>query len=42
MRPNAIGTRFLLTSIVVAIVALLIVTIGVLRVGGEAFESLMM
>lgn len=41
MRPNAIGTRFLLASIVVAIVALLIVTIGVLRVGGEAFESLM-
>ncbi len=42
MKPDAIGTRFLAASLVVAVVALAIVAIGVLRVGGEAFASLMM
>ena len=41
MRPNAIGTRFLLASLTVALVTVGIVTLGVLRVGGEAFASLM-
>ncbi|MFZ5853743.1 MAG: sensor histidine kinase [Chloroflexota bacterium] len=41
MRPNAIGTRFLLASLAVALVTVIIVTLGVLRIGGEAFTSLM-
>jgi signal transduction histidine kinase len=41
VRPNAIGTRFLLASLAVALVTVGIVTVGVLRVGGEAFASLM-
>jgi signal transduction histidine kinase len=42
MSPNAIGTRFLAASLAVVVVALGIVAVGVLRVGGESFASLMM
>jgi signal transduction histidine kinase len=41
VRPDAIGTRFLAAALVVAGVALTIVAVGVIRVGGEAFASLM-
>jgi signal transduction histidine kinase len=41
VRPDAIGTRFLAAALVVAGVALAIVAVGVIRVGGEAFASLM-
>lgn len=41
MRPNAIGTRFLLASLAVALITISIVTLSVLRIGGETFTSLM-
>jgi signal transduction histidine kinase len=41
VRPDAIGTRFLVATLVVAGLALAIVTLGVLRVGADAFASLM-
>jgi two-component system, OmpR family, sensor histidine kinase BaeS len=43
MKPrDAISTRFLAAALAVTGIALLIVAVGVLRVGGEAFETLMM
>ena len=41
-RRDGLSGRILLATLVVAGVALLIVGLGVLRVGGEAFEALMM
>lgn len=42
MRPGGIGTRILAASLVVAVVALVIVAIGVIRVGGDLFVALML
>ena len=42
MRRNGIAARFLAAALVVVVVALAIVAAGVLRVGGDAFEALMM
>ena len=42
MRAGGIGSRILAASLVVVVVALGIVAVGVLRVGGDLFASLMM
>ena len=40
--PDRFATRFLLAALAVAGVALVVVAIGVIRVGGDAFATLMM